>query len=218
MLSTRNFVHRYVPATGKTDRERVMVVLHGLGDSLNGYHFLPQAMGIPEMSYLLLNAPDSYYGGYAWYDFMHDPAPGIHRSRELLLGMLDELEGQGVPAADVFLFGFSQGCVMSVNTALRADKVLGGIVGVSGYVAFPLEYPAALGPAARSQKFLVTHGRRDPVLPFEPSREQFQDLKKMGLDVEFVAYGKDHTMLLEELQDIARWVRARFSQGSSAKQ
>jgi phospholipase/carboxylesterase len=210
MLSTRHFAHRYIPARLPMDRERVMVVLHGLGDSLNGYHFLPQAMNVPEMSYLLLNAPDPYYGGYAWYDFMGDPAPGVIRSRGLLLALLDELEEQGVPPADVFLFGFSQGCVMSMDVALRADKALCGVVGVSGYVTFPREYPAAFGSAALSQKFLVTHGRRDPVVPFEPSRELFQDLRRLGIDLEFVAYGKDHTMLQEELQDIAGWVRERM--------
>jgi predicted esterase len=83
-------------------------------------------------------------------------------------------------------------------------------VGVSGHVAFAQEYPAAFGPAARAQKLLITHGRRDPVVPFEPSREQFHDLRKLGIDLEFVSYGKDHTMLAEELQDIAGWVRERM--------
>lgn len=213
MLSTRHFVHRYVPARVPFDRPRVLVVLHGLGDSLNGYHFLPQAMNIPEMSYLLLNAPDPYYGGYAWYDFMGDPAPGVIRSRGLLLALLDELEEQGVPAADIFLFGFSQGGLMATDVGLRADRVLGGIVGVSGYVALLREYPAAFAAAARSQKFLITLGRRDPVVPFEPSREQFHDLRRMGIDLEIVAYGKDHTMLAEELADIAGWVRGRMDEG-----
>jgi phospholipase/carboxylesterase len=210
MLSTRHFTHRYVPARIPGDRQRVMVVLHGLGDSLNGYRFLPEALAIPEMSYLLLNAPDAYYGGYAWYDFMGDPAPGIVRSRGLLLKLLEELNDQGVSFADVFLFGFSQGCVMCVDVALRSDEALGGVVGVSGHVAFAQEYPGAFGPAARAQKLLITHGRRDPVVPFEPSREQFHDLRRMGVDLEFVAYGKDHTMLAEEFQDIAGWVRERM--------
>ena len=49
-------------------------------------------------------------------------------------------------------------------------------------------------------------------MPFEPSREQYHDLRKLGVDLEFVAYGKDHTMLLEDLKDIAGWVRGRMGQ------
>jgi phospholipase/carboxylesterase len=210
MLTSQVLTHRYIPARLPGPRERVVVVLHGLGDSLNGYHFLPEALQIPELSYLLVNAPDAYYGGYSWYDFMGDKAPGILRSRDLLLQLLEELQDQGVSPADIFLFGFSQGCLMVTDVALRCDTALGGIIGVSGYVAFLEQYPAAFSPAARKQKILITHGRQDPMVPFEPARKQFQELRKFGIDLEFVAYDKDHTMLIEELQDIAGWIRGRL--------
>jgi phospholipase/carboxylesterase len=210
MLTSHVLTHRYIPARLPGPRERVVVVLHGLGDSLNGYHFLPEALQIPELSYLLVNAPDAYYGGYSWYDFMGDKEPGILRSRALLLGLLEELQDQGVAPADIFLFGFSQGCLMVTDVALRCDTALGGIIGVSGYVAFMEQYPAAFSPAARTQKILITHGRQDPMVPFEPARKQFQELRKFGIDLEFVAYDKDHTMLLEELRDIAGWMRSRL--------
>jgi phospholipase/carboxylesterase len=210
MLTAGNFHHRYIPPRIRSARERVLIVLHGLGDSLNGYHFLPEALQIPELSYLLVNAPDPYYGGYSWYDFMGDMEPGVVRSRGLLLGLLDALREQGVLPEDTFLFGFSQGCLVAADAGLRCESVLGGIVGVSGYIALAGEYPAAFSPAAKAQKFLFTHGRRDPVVPFEPARKQFLELRKQGIDLEFLAYDKDHTMLQEELADIATWLRARM--------
>lgn len=211
MLTSRVFPgphHRYLPARIPGARERVVIVLHGLGDSLNGYFFLPEALRVPEFSYLLVNAPDPYYGGYSWYDFMGDKEPGILRSRKLLQDLLRELQDQGVSPADTFLFGFSQGCLMVMDTALRHENILGGAVGVSGYIAFPEQYPAMFSPAARSQKILVTHGRRDPVIPFEPARKQFLELRKLGVNLEFLAYDKDHTMLAEELADVAAWLRS----------
>src|SRR5690606_23360894 len=116
----------------------------------------------------------AYYGGYSWYDYSGDMRPGVTRSRDLLLGLLEELQAQDVRPEDIFLFGFSQGCLMATDVALRAPVVLGGAVGVSGYVAFPGEYPDAFSPAARMQKILITHGRLDPVVPFEPSVRQFR--------------------------------------------
>lgn len=211
MLNTSLFTHRYIPARTPGPRERVLVVLHGLGDSLNGYHFLPDALRIPELSFLLINAPDAYYGGYSWYDYAGDMRPGVIRSRELLLGLLDELQDQGVRPEDVFLFGFSQGCLMVTDVALRAPVVLGGVVGVSGYVAFLEQYPDELSPVARDQKILVTHGRLDPVVPFEPSVRQFHQLRDLGLDLELVVYDKEHTMLMEELGAMADWLRARLA-------
>ena len=210
MLSTRHFQHRYVPAEKPGDRERVLVVLHGLGDSLEGFAFLPRELGVGEFSHLLLNAPDPYHGGFSWFDFLGDPEPGVLRSRELLLKMLDELEEQGLQAKDIFLFGFSQGCLMAVDAGLRAGKILGGICGVSGYVAFEEEYPERFSPVAKSQRFLITHGKRDPVVPYEPACGQFVKLKRLGLDLEFRAYDKEHAVLPGELRDIGKWFRGRM--------
>jgi phospholipase/carboxylesterase len=212
-LSTTLFTHKFVPARvpNSNGRRPVMVVLHGLGDSLNGYHFLPEALQLPELSYLLLNAPDDYYGGYSWYDIMENPAPGIVRSRGLLLTLIDELLAGGVAARDIYLFGFSQGCLMATDVGLRCSHTLGGIVGVSGYVGFPDQYPEAFTPQTLQQKFLVTHGRIDQMLPFARSEAQFSELQGLGVDLTFRAYTKEHTMLLEELQDISAWVRERLS-------
>ena len=45
-----------------------MVMLHGLGDSIEGYRWWPEALGLPWLNHLLVNAPDDYYGGYSWFD------------------------------------------------------------------------------------------------------------------------------------------------------
>jgi len=55
--------------------KRLLIMLHGLGDSIAGYGWMPEALNLPWLNYLLVNAPDSYYGGYSWYDFAGDMAP-----------------------------------------------------------------------------------------------------------------------------------------------
>jgi phospholipase/carboxylesterase len=216
MLKTELLTHKYVPAKAPGPRERVMVVLHGLGDSLHGFTWLPSALGIDSFSYLLVNAPDDYYGGFSWFDFtgggsdMGPAIQGIKRSRGLIQGLLDELREQGVAASDIFLFGFSQGCLMALDAALRYGERLGGIVAVSGWLAFQEEYPAAFSPVARDQDFLVTHGIRDPLLPFRVTQAQCAFLKAQGLRLEFKSYDKDHTMLPEEVAEIRKWLEDRI--------
>jgi phospholipase/carboxylesterase len=215
MLTTGLFAHKYVPAKVPGPREKVMVVLHGLGDSLNGFTWLPSALRIDSLSYLLVNAPDDYYGGFSWFDFtgggadMGPAIAGIKRSRGLIQGLLDELRKQGVAAADIFLFGFSQGCLMALDAGLRYGDRLGGIVGVSGWLAFQEEYPAAFSPVAKEQDFLVTHGLRDPLLPYRITQAQCAFLKAQGLRIEFKSYDKDHTMLPEEVAEIREWLLKR---------
>ena len=63
-----------IPALEKGSR-RLLIMLHGLGDSVQGYRWLPDALNLPWLNYLLVNAPDEYYGGYSWYDFVGDISP-----------------------------------------------------------------------------------------------------------------------------------------------
>src|ERR1017187_9297757 len=125
-----------VPAV-ENNSQRLMVVLHGLGDSLDGWRWFPEALNLPWLNYLLVNAPDDYYGGYSWFDLGNDIMPGVQRSRKLLSGLLDNLRARGFPAEQITLGGFSQGCLMAVDVGLRYPNRLAGIVGISGWIFEP---------------------------------------------------------------------------------
>src|SRR5260370_41605997 len=71
-----------------TNFRRLMVVLHGLGDSVAGYRCLPHALGLSWMNYQLVNAPDNFFGGFSWYDFAGDTGPRIFLSRRVLFEAL----------------------------------------------------------------------------------------------------------------------------------
>src|ERR1039458_5984637 len=112
--------HEFIPAAEKNSR-RLMVMLHGLGDSIEGYRWLPEAMDLSWLNYLLVNAPDDYYGGYSWFD-LNDMAPGIQRSRKLLFDLLDDLRAKNFPAEQITFGGFSQGCLMEIGRASWRER------------------------------------------------------------------------------------------------
>jgi phospholipase/carboxylesterase len=181
-----------------------MLVLHGLGDSLGGYRWLPEAMGLPWLSYRLVNAPDHYFGGYSWYDFAGDVETGVRRSRRLLQGLLAECEREGHPAERTFLFGFSQGGLMTLDVGLRHERVLAGCVAVSGYVHDPEGLLRELSPVARQQRVLATHGTWDPLIPIGPVRQQIGRLRGAGLAIEWREFPKEHTIAGEEELGVIR--------------
>ena len=173
---------------------RLMVMLHGLGDSSQGYYWMPEALSLPWLNYLLVNAPDPYYGGYSWFDFAGNMVPGVARSRALLYKLLDEVRADGLPSESILLGGFSQGCLMSIEVGLRYPHRLAGILGISGYVCEPEKALKELSPVAFEQRFLVTHGTMDPLIPFQSARQQFQMLKSAGLNVQWHEFIKAHTI------------------------
>lgn len=200
----------FIPAAEKSSR-RICIVLHGLGDSLAGWRWLPGALALPELNYLLVNAPDEYYGGCSWFDYPGPIAPGIHRSRKLLFELLEDLRAKGTPADQVTLMGFSQGCLMALETGLHYPHRLAGIVGLSGWVFEIENLIRDLTPAARSQRLLITHGHFDPLLPFAETQRQVSQLQAAGLNVAWHAFPKEHTIYgAEEVDVIREFVRAGY--------
>jgi len=199
-----------VPARDRGSR-RLMVVLHGLGDSMDGYRWMPDALGIPGLNYLLVNAPDPYFTGHSWYDFSGDPAPGILRSRKLLFELLDAQREKGFPTEQTTVFGFSQGCLMTWETGFRYPHRLAGLIGVSGYAHEPEKTLKDLSPVARQQRFLITHGVFDTLVPFAEAREQVNEIKADGLHVEWHEFAKAHTIAGEgELAVIRAFTMAGY--------
>lgn len=200
----------FVPAP-ENNSPCLMVVLHGLGDSLEGYRWLPPALGLPWLNYLLVNAPDPYFGGYSWYDFSGDVGAGVERSRALLIELLDEQRKRGWTTEQSVLFGFSQGCLMTIDIGLRYPHRFAGLVGISGYIHEPEQSLRELSPVAKLQRFLVTHGTGDPLIPFAAVREQIKLLKTGGLQIEWHEFAKAHTIAGEkELAVIRDFVRACY--------
>lgn len=198
----------FIPAADKSSR-RLWVMLHGLGDRVEGYRWMPEAFQLPGMNYLLVNAPDDYYGGFSWYDFDESRSfdvmkPGVERSRKLLFQLLDAQRAAGFPTEQTILGGFSQGCLMSLDVATRYPHRLAGVVGISGYVCDPEMVVNEFSPAAKEQKFLVTHGTFDPLLPPGATHEQIQLLQKAGLNIRWQELRKEHTIAGQAEVDLIR--------------
>jgi phospholipase/carboxylesterase len=193
----------FIPAQEKTSR-RLLVMLHGLGDSPAGYRWLPSLLKLPWMNYLLVNAPDPYFGGYSWYDFAGDPLPGIERSRKLLFELLDAKRAEGFPTEQTTLGGFSQGCLMTWEVGLTYPHRFASLLGISGYIQDEAHLLKRLSPVAKEQRILVTHGYQDQIIPFAAVREQVERMKGHGLQIEWHEFVKAHTIAGDEELDIIR--------------
>jgi phospholipase/carboxylesterase len=191
----------------------LLIALHGLGDSMDGYRWVPQMIGSPNLNVLLVNAPDAYYGGFSWYDYAAAPeivGTGVERSYRLLESLLESTEAKGFSAARTMLFGFSQGCLMCTETAVRYPKVLAGVIGISGYIHEIGRLLKLASPVAREQRFLITHGTDDPLIPLQAAQADFEKLKAEGFQVDFRTFPKVHTIIEPELAVFRRFIAERL--------
>jgi len=175
---------------------------------MEGYRWLPNIMKNPKLNYLLVDAPDSYHGGFSWYDIYNDPSPGIERSRQLLFNLMDQQRKAGFNTEKTFLFGFSQGCLMTFETGLRYPYQFAGLVGISGYVHEPENLIKEISPLAKEQKFLITHGTIDPLLPLEKTKIHIDQLSAAGVNIKWEVFEKEHTIQGEaEMRVIRNFIK-----------
>ncbi|KAF8606539.1 hypothetical protein BDV93DRAFT_537063 [Ceratobasidium sp. AG-I] len=149
--------HVYAPSDDGVD-ENLLVVLHGLGDTMAPFVRMAKQFKLPQTATLVLQGPelipflDEGEEMYQWYTSFTslgelidhpNPLPGVravHRAIEHLTG-----PECGWPAKRVHLFGFAQGGSVALEAALRWDGGVGSAVSVCGGL---VEIPTRQGPGA----------------------------------------------------------------------
>ncbi|MBP9752954.1 MAG: hypothetical protein KBD31_04015 [Proteobacteria bacterium] len=198
---------RFVPENPK----KLLVTLHGYG--ANGDDLFDiGVMLIAGRSDIALYSPHAVEpfelaavgGGYQWFG-LPDLAQmtlqkGVHKALPNLLLYLDEITRyHNIRYEDVILFGFSQGCMMSL--ACLYFRPLGGVIGASGMLIKP-ENPEILKPKT---KVLLTHGMMDTVVPYASAPIAKTFLEQDGMSVDLIsrptlAHAIDEVVITESIQ------------------
>lgn len=198
----------FIPA--KVPSKKLMIILHGRGDSSEGFIGLPPFLDLVDMNYILFDAPFEYFTGYSWYQLPPNQLPGIEYSSTLLTKDLDTLFESEFEADKSFLFGFSQGSLLTFEFGARYHKVLAGYIAISGYIYDTKKLLADMNPKVNQNNWLCTHGTQDPVLEYETSKKQIQELQDGGFNITFKSYEKDHSIDRAELSMITQWIQKRL--------
>lgn len=190
---------------GLDHADYAMIGLHGR--NANKYAFFPfvRQMGFLHTRWVLPSATysdDSIPDVRWWYDNTLRVPAEIQQSRDLISDLISVQLDDGVAPENIFLVGFSQGAVMSIDTALRYPVRLGGIVSLSGYVLDPERLREEQHPANRRIPIYLAHGMRDQILDIEIGRENHRVLTDLGYDVEYHEYDTAHRVSSDETRDI----------------
>ena len=186
-----------------------VIFIHGLG--ANGKDLMPLAtqLNLPQTKFIFPNGPFSVEfspEGRGWYQLPRENGKGIELSRQKLMELIQGTESSGIPAEQIFIGGFSQGAVMSLEAGLRYPKRLCGLMALSGYLHDPESILSDKAPANNGIPVLVCHGEEDDVLPVEGSREAAKLLDGEGYQVAYHEYPIGHQVIPEELKVIRQFI------------
>lgn len=210
--------HRYLLAESPdaSGDSPLLVGLHGLGTSAEDLLPLAEALGIRGGRFLLPDAPYPVSGmpgapAFAWYDFETHDRTGILTSRAHLFRLLEASDaGKKGPCV---LFGFSQGGVMALETALAWLGRISGAVSLSGYLPHPAE-SLREARAPKDLPLLLVHGKLDPVVPVEAARQAERALREAGFAPVLREFPMFHQVTPEALKEVREFLKGVLSRGS----
>lgn len=142
---------------------------------------------------------------------------GRAASRAVIEAVLAGVERDlGAPRRQIVLGGFSQGAMAALDAALHLDRPPGGIALLSGTMVAASDWV----PRMRSRRglpVLVSHGRRDPQLPFALAERLAARLTEAGLEVWWHPHDRGHVLdpgVMPAFADFAQRVWDRSPDGS----
>jgi lysophospholipase-1 len=116
---------------------------------------------------------------------------GILRSRDYFNTLIKEEMDKGIKPTRIVLGGFSQGGAMSLFTGITNHQKIGGVFGLSCYLLLSdrlKNYSPEGELPNKDTPFFLAHGTDDEVVKYEFGEKTAQQLKEMGLNVEFHTY------------------------------
>jgi phospholipase/carboxylesterase len=196
-----------------------VIWLHGLGADGHDFEPIVPELRMPDtlpLRFVFPHAPVrpvTINGGMAmraWYDIISfdrggpvDSA-GIKESTATLEALITREEQRGIESGRIVVAGFSQGGAIAINTVLRTQRKLAGLMGLSTWLALPdaLQRDAV----DTSTPVFMAHGQFDPMIPMQYGRSSADALAGAGFSVEWHDYPMAHAVCPQEIDDIRTWL------------
>ena len=206
------------PPISSPQLTNILILLHGLGDTLTSFTKLGTKLNLPETTSISLQAPtplpfDS--AGFHWGDDiqfdsvtgqMHSDT-GFSKVCELLRKEIIEVglvQTCGYSPRNIMLFGFGQGAMAALATASSIPQELGGIISIGG----PLPISDKALTDVKSPVLLLGGSSNTSI-----TRTAVERIKSTFQDVEYHKWNKanDHfPQSREEMLPIMRFFARRL--------
>jgi phospholipase/carboxylesterase len=136
---------------------------------------------------------------------------GLASAREALEACIEELIAKhNVKRDRLIIGGFSQGAMLTTEIALFSPEPFAGLAVLSGTLLSQARWRAAVKASGPKLHVLMSHGRADPLLPFEDAEALRQMLVDASAKVEWVPHNGQHEIPMVVLERLGAFARSRL--------
>ena len=194
-----------VPTLSNNKPQQVIILCHGYGGdgkdisslAINWQRFLPDAI------FLCPNAPevcDVNPKGYQWFDLSNEKEEIILEkslvAEEKLSLFIDQaLNDLQLETSNSALVGFSQGCMISIQTALKKKYKINSLIGYSGKIINQKHLKDNINS---HPKIYLMHGENDTIVSPMHLLEAKEYLSNQGIKIKTKIFKNcEHTIPVE---------------------
>ncbi len=179
-----------IPTFSKNKPQQIIILCHGYGG--DGKDISALAIGwqrfLPDAIFLCPNGPEVCSinpSGFQWFDLSIDKEEIILEksllAEEKLNTFLDEvLHHFQLSTSNLALVGFSQGCMIAIQVALKKKKEIGSLIGYSGKIISKKHLSDNI---VSKPKTILMHGQNDTIVPATHLLEAKDYLNSIGLKI-----------------------------------
>jgi len=194
---------------------KLVFILHGYGADANDLLSIAKYWQrfLPESYFCLPNAPNICQinsGGFEWFDLMQTDEKKIIEESLISLKKLEKLIDEkqdmlNLKFKDIYLVGFSQGTMMSIQYAISSKKEIAGVLGYSGKI---FDYDLLSKNLRSRPKIKFLHGNIDEIVPVEEMYKAVDFLKLNKFNVDYKVYENlSHAISPDGLSDGLNFIK-----------
>lgn len=196
-MHTKNIVTAGVTISAA---KKVLIMIHGRGASAEDILSLANYLDVKDFA---LIAPQATGGTWYPYSFMAPPAqnePYLSAALSVLKEITADVVAQGIPPADIYFLGFSQGACLTLEFITRNADKYGGAVAFTGGLIGDKIYPENYTGDFGGTPVFIGTSNPDPHVPVERVHASEQILQQMNAAVTVKVYpNMGHTVSQDEI-------------------
>lgn len=195
-----------------------VIWLHGLGADGHDFEPVAHALNLPNVRFILPNAPyravtiNNGHEMPAWYDIFglnqsaHEDEAGIRASQHIVETLIAQEIAHGIKPERIVIAGFSQGGAIALQTALRHNQRLAGILALSTYLPLKTKLEIEANPANKNIPIFMAHGSHDEIISMATNLLSRNILTHHYPQLEWHEYAMGHSVTNDEITDIRRFL------------
>ena len=193
---------------------KVIIMFHGYGSNKDDLFSFAKFMN-PNFLIISVQAPIKMdYNSYCWWSLNYDNDMQLEmdvKEAENSLNELNRFIGEDLSVKynfglnQVYLLGFSQGCMISYALSINFPENYKKAVGLSGKIPYEIiNFDEKFDYS--NHNFFCSHGVNDQVIPIEVSRESNKWFSEKNINHKYLEFESAHGINSENFEQMNLWL------------